>query len=171
MDHDRGDSCSSVDSGLQMTDPLTAATEALVAATWILAGVGVVQLFVNYLLWRANSAQADMTRHQLLSANRPRVRISWRLTSPARPAPGNHNLCEDGPCSRNLEAAETRVRNHCDGGSIPLGRRSSSVVHAHPRRCGGPLAPVAVQDRFYVFFSPGYRCFGRRQRLRVVLFS
>ena len=64
-----------------MTDPLTAATEALVWATWILATVGAVQLFVNVLLWRANSVQARAAERQLLAANRPRVRIDWALTA------------------------------------------------------------------------------------------
>ena len=67
-----------------MSDPLAAATEALVFATWALVGIGAVQFLVNLALWQANAAQARTTERQLLAANRPRVRIDWRLTPPDR---------------------------------------------------------------------------------------
>ena len=80
-----------------MDDPLAAATEALVFATWALVLIGAVQLVVNVLLWHANrkvagaaAQNADIAAKDFRLSRRPAVMISWSVHSvdAAGPEPG-----------------------------------------------------------------------------------
>lgn len=80
-----------------MDDPLAAATEALVFATWALVLIGAVQLVVNVLLWHANrkvagaaAQNADIAAKDFRLSRRPAVMISWSVYSvdAAGPEPG-----------------------------------------------------------------------------------